>query len=145
MHVTRSFWSEEEAVMWRKSCTTLPPAPIQDLVDGMIALMESNYSLPVNLGNPDEYTIREFAEMIRSMVDTKVELKFMPATEVCGANPTRALMARSGISVTWLLRFRYPCKECAEGTARKESGGISILVLKYKMYHRVPVAFFLVR
>lgn len=30
-------------------------------MDGLIALMESNYSLPVNLGNPDEYTIKEFA------------------------------------------------------------------------------------
>lgn len=45
--------------------------------------MESDYSLPVNLGNPDEYTIKEFAEMIRSMVDTKVELIFLPKTEVC--------------------------------------------------------------
>lgn len=38
---------------------------IDDLVDGLIKLMNSNYSLPVNLGNPDEYTIKEFAELIR--------------------------------------------------------------------------------
>lgn len=30
---------------------------VSDLVDGLIALMASNYTLPVNIGNPDEYTI----------------------------------------------------------------------------------------
>lgn len=35
-----------------------------DLVDGLILLMESNYSNPVNLGNPDEYTMLDFANII---------------------------------------------------------------------------------
>ena len=35
-----------------------------DLVDGLILLMESNYSDPVNLGNPDEYTMLDFANII---------------------------------------------------------------------------------
>ena len=30
--------------------------------------MNSNYTLPVNLGNPEEHTIHEFAEMIREVV-----------------------------------------------------------------------------
>jgi UDP-glucuronate decarboxylase len=30
---------------------------VHDLVSGLIALMESDYSQPVNLGNPEEYTI----------------------------------------------------------------------------------------
>ena len=30
---------------------------VSDLVDGLIALMASNYTLPVNLGNPIEHTI----------------------------------------------------------------------------------------
>ncbi len=30
---------------------------ISDLVDGLIALMNSNYTLPVNLGNPTEHTM----------------------------------------------------------------------------------------
>lgn len=30
---------------------------VSDLVDGLVALMESNYTLPVNLGNPVEHTI----------------------------------------------------------------------------------------
>ena len=27
-------------------------------MDGLIALMNGNYSLPVNIGNPDEYTVK---------------------------------------------------------------------------------------
>lgn len=30
---------------------------VSDLVDGLVALMESNYTLPVNIGNPVEHTI----------------------------------------------------------------------------------------
>ena len=37
-------------------------------MDGLIALMNSNYSQPVNLGNPDEYTIRQFADVIKKYV-----------------------------------------------------------------------------
>lgn len=39
-----------------------------DLIEGMILLMQSNYTDPVNLGNPDEYTMLEFAETILGSV-----------------------------------------------------------------------------
>lgn len=52
---------------------------VSDLVDGLIALMNSNYSLPVNLGNPDEYTIAEFAQLIRSQVGGSSEIVNKPA------------------------------------------------------------------
>ncbi|XP_064394685.1 UDP-glucuronic acid decarboxylase 1-like isoform X2 [Halichondria panicea] len=42
---------------------------VSDLVTGLIALMGSNYSLPVNLGNPEEHTITEFAQIILDMLD----------------------------------------------------------------------------
>lgn len=60
---------------------------IHDLVDGLILLMNSDYSDPVNLGNPDEYTIKEFANTIREMVLTpplsphNVDIKILPAVE----------------------------------------------------------------
>lgn len=38
---------------------------VDDLVDGLIRLMNSNYTLPCNIGNPDEYTIKDFAELIQ--------------------------------------------------------------------------------
>ena len=30
---------------------------VHDLVSGLISLMESDYTMPVNIGNPDEHTI----------------------------------------------------------------------------------------
>ncbi|KAK3610899.1 hypothetical protein CHS0354_000080 [Potamilus streckersoni] len=47
---------------------------VTDLVEGLVALMNSNYSQPVNLGNPDEHTIMDFADIIKRLVggDSKV-------------------------------------------------------------------------
>jgi len=41
---------------------------VSDLVSGLIALMNSNYSQPVNIGNPDEHTIKDFAVIINQLV-----------------------------------------------------------------------------
>ncbi|KAI0775438.1 hypothetical protein BC629DRAFT_1527331 [Irpex lacteus] len=42
---------------------------IHDLIDGMIALMNSDETRPVNIGNGDEFTIGEFAELVREVVE----------------------------------------------------------------------------
>ena len=42
---------------------------IHDLVDGLIALMNSGETRPVNLGNGDEFTIGAFAELVREIVE----------------------------------------------------------------------------
>jgi dTDP-glucose 4,6-dehydratase len=43
---------------------------VDDLVEGIVRLMGVDYFLPVNLGNPDEYPIRAFAEIVRELVPT---------------------------------------------------------------------------
>tara|TARA_Y100001968_G_scaffold333785_1_gene399462 strand:- start:3882 stop:4796 length:915 start_codon:yes stop_codon:yes gene_type:complete len=45
---------------------------VDDLVEGLIRLMESNYSEPVNLGNPNEFTIYQLAEIIRSKINSSL-------------------------------------------------------------------------
>ena len=42
---------------------------IHDLIDGLIALMNSDESRPVNIGNGDEFTIGDFAELVREIVE----------------------------------------------------------------------------
>ena len=49
---------------------------VSDLVDGLYRLMLSDERYPVNLGNPREMTILEFAEHIRQMTGTKSEIIF---------------------------------------------------------------------
>lgn len=41
---------------------------IDDLVDGLIMLMNNNYSLPVNIGNPTEFTVKQFAHFIKVLL-----------------------------------------------------------------------------
>ena len=42
---------------------------IHDLVDGLIALMNSDETRPVNIGSSDEFTILQFAELVREIVE----------------------------------------------------------------------------
>ena len=51
---------------------------VDDLVEGIYRLLQSDESEPVNLGNPDETTILEFAEEILSLIDTPSEIVFEP-------------------------------------------------------------------
>ena len=41
---------------------------VHDLIDGLIALMNSNETRPVNIGNGDEFTIGDFAKLVRDTV-----------------------------------------------------------------------------
>lgn len=47
---------------------------ITDLIDGLIKLMNGSYDRPVNLGNPNELTIFELAEIILDMTQSRSEL-----------------------------------------------------------------------
>ena len=51
---------------------------VSDLVRGMIGVMEHDYKDPINLGNPAEITINEFAEKIIKVSGIKVEKINMP-------------------------------------------------------------------
>uniref|UniRef100_A0A1I8A4J0 UDP-glucuronate decarboxylase n=1 Tax=Steinernema glaseri TaxID=37863 RepID=A0A1I8A4J0_9BILA len=47
---------------------------VDDLVDGLIELMNSNTTLPVNIGNPEEHSVSDFARIIRDLVGSKSEI-----------------------------------------------------------------------
>jgi UDP-glucuronate decarboxylase len=52
---------------------------VDDLVDGMVRMMESeNFTGPVNLGNPEEYTILDFAKKIVAMTGSKSKIIHQP-------------------------------------------------------------------
>ncbi len=40
---------------------------VSDLVDGLIRLMNSNVTEPVNLGNPHEFTVEELAHLVKEL------------------------------------------------------------------------------
>ncbi|BAC08216.1 UDP-glucuronic acid decarboxylase family protein [Thermosynechococcus vestitus] len=51
---------------------------VSDLVEGLIQLMNSDHIGPVNLGNPDEYTVLELAQKIQALINPGVEIQFKP-------------------------------------------------------------------
>lgn len=51
---------------------------VSDLVRGIIGVMESNYQNPINLGNPSEITIRQFAERILALSESKQKMVNRP-------------------------------------------------------------------
>ncbi len=50
---------------------------------GIYRLMMSDYTLPVNIGNPEEHTILEFAEIIMKMIGggSKIVFKELPVDD----------------------------------------------------------------
>jgi dTDP-glucose 4,6-dehydratase len=92
---------------------------VSDEVAGLVALLESDHVGPMNIGNPDEFTMLELAELVLEVTGASVDLVFEPlpaddpkqrrpdislAEEVLGWHPTVSL--REGLALThdWYRR-----------------------------------------
>lgn len=51
---------------------------VSDLVEGIYRLLMSDYVYPVNIGNPNEITIKQFAEEITKLTDSKSGIVYKP-------------------------------------------------------------------
>lgn len=62
---------------------------VSDLVEGIARLLMSNEELPVNIGNPNELTIKTFAERINTLTDNKAGIIFTnrPVDDPSRRNP----------------------------------------------------------
>lgn len=49
---------------------------IKDTINGIDKTLFSNYKLPINIGNPDEFTILELVKIIKELISTKSEIIF---------------------------------------------------------------------
>lgn len=89
---------------------------VDDLVEGMIRLMNSNLVGPVNLGNPSEFTIRALAELVRQRINPQLPfveqplpsddpLQRQPLIELArnelGWEPIHSLEQGLGPTITW--------------------------------------------
>lgn len=66
---------------------------IDDQVEGIYRLLMSDYHLPVNIGNPDEITIKEFAEEMMKFAekDTKISYHPLPINDPLQRRPDISL------------------------------------------------------
>ena len=51
---------------------------VDDLIEGMIRLMSGNICGPINIGNPNEFTIRQLAELVRAKINPSLKLIELP-------------------------------------------------------------------
>ena len=49
---------------------------VDDLIEGMILLMESNYQKPMNIGNPNEFSIKQLAHLVRDLINPNLEFEY---------------------------------------------------------------------
>ena len=62
---------------------------IDDQIDGLIKLMDSNYILPINIGNPHEITVKELADIILKLTNSKSKIvyKNLPSDDPTNRKP----------------------------------------------------------
>lgn len=49
---------------------------VDDLVEGIVKLMDVEHHEPINLGNPDEYTVLNFAHIVRDYINSDLDIVF---------------------------------------------------------------------
>ncbi len=49
---------------------------VDDLINGMILLMDSHYQKPMNIGNPTEFSILEIANLIKDLINTELTFDY---------------------------------------------------------------------
>src|SRR5687767_11499823 len=96
---------------------------VDDLVEGIYRLLLSDYHQPVNIGNPDEISLKDFAEEILLMTGNKVKIVYKPlpvddpkqrqpditrAKQILGWEPT--ISRKEGLKITYEY-FRSLSKE----------------------------------
>jgi dTDP-glucose 4,6-dehydratase len=68
----------EDLTMFGDGSQTRSFCYVSDLVEGIYRLLLSDYHLPVNIGNPQEITLLQFAEEILKLIDTKSKIVYLP-------------------------------------------------------------------
>ncbi|MEQ9092822.1 MAG: GDP-mannose 4,6-dehydratase, partial [Miltoncostaeaceae bacterium] len=85
---------------------------VTDLVEGFLRLIDSEYHLPVNIGNPSEFTILELADVVVRLTGSRSQLVYeaLPQDD--------PLVRRPDISLARELLDWEPTVELEEGLAR---------------------------
>jgi len=72
----RQALAEEPLTIYGDGTQTRSFCYVDDLIRGIVALAESGEHLPVNIGNPDERTLLELAELVKQLTGTSSEIVF---------------------------------------------------------------------
>jgi UDP-glucuronate decarboxylase len=70
--------NDENITLYGDGSQTRSFCYIEDQIDGLIKLMNSNYIYPINIGNPYEITIKELAVIIISLTKSTSSINYLP-------------------------------------------------------------------
>lgn len=89
--------SGEDITIYGDGSQTRSICYVDDLVDGLIAMMASNITGPVNLGNPDEYSVKELAEKIKQLTNSSSKLVYreLPSDDPTQRRPDISLAQKA--------------------------------------------------
>ena len=73
--------SGEPLTIYGEGTQTRSVQYIDDLIEGVLRLMQSRESRPVNIGNPHEYSVREVAELVLKLSGSRSEIAHKPLPE----------------------------------------------------------------
>jgi dTDP-glucose 4,6-dehydratase len=97
---------------------------VEDTIEGIYRLLLSDYPMPVNIGNPDEISMLDFAKEVRDLTNNKVSIIFKPlpvddpknrqpdisrAKEILGWQPK--VDRRDGLKITFEYFRSLPSEE----------------------------------
>ena len=68
--------NDEKITLYGDGSQTRSFCYVDDLINGMILLMDSNYQNPINIGNPKEFAIIELANIIRALINPNLKLQY---------------------------------------------------------------------
>ncbi len=68
----------EDLTIYGKGTQTRSFQYIDDLIGGLVRLVETDYHLPINIGNPHEMTVLDFAHKILELTGSKSSITFQP-------------------------------------------------------------------
>jgi len=54
---------------------------VSDMIEGILKTMESDFFGPINLGNPEEFSILDFAEKIKELTGKDLKIEFKPSLQ----------------------------------------------------------------
>ena len=79
-HFANRGMANEDITLYGDGTQTRSFCYVDDLVDGMVRMMENeeNFTGPVNLGNPEEITILQLAEIILELTGSKSKIVYRP-------------------------------------------------------------------
>ena len=72
---------DDELTIYGKGLQTRSFCYVDDLIEGLVKLMNSEINGPVNLGNPDEFKIIDVANLIKKKLSPSIEFIYKPLPE----------------------------------------------------------------